>query len=159
MQPRSPHWATRVLEVSALSHSALSCPPSPPRAFDLDGESNDGSDGISVSQPSLNVWDTMVSGENNDRKSSISTISAVADMLDEFHTSMEMAGALRRRREAQAVVSVREHALAALLDRLGEEESVDALVNALAAETANGKLAASQAGTRIARSILGDTLG
>ena len=72
---------------------------------------------------------------------------------------MEAAGALARRREAQAVHLVREHALAALLERLGEEGEVEELVATLAAQTAEGTLAASQAGAQIASQVLSGSLG
>ena len=65
------------------------------------------------------------------------------------------AGAHTLRREEQATLSVRNHALAALMERLGEEGEVEALVSTLAAQTARGTLAASQAGALIAARVLG----
>jgi hypothetical protein len=68
--------------------------------------------------------------------------------------------ALRLRGErmfSQAVQAVRAHALAALLERLGEEGEVDEMVARLAADAARGSIAASQAGARIASKVLAGT--
>ena len=154
MQPRSPHWNTRVLQVSALSQLRA-----PQPQFDIGGETGDdgesgSGDGESVARASDST--KLDSGRSKRRAAAlVESVATVADCLDEFQAVMTAAGAHTRRREAQATLSVRTHALAALLERLGEEGEVEALVSTLAAQTARGTLAASQAGALIAARVLG----
>ena len=154
MQPRSPHWNTRVLQVSALSQLRA-----PQPQFDIGGETGDdgesgSGDGESVARASDST--KLDSGRSKRRAAAlVESVATVADCLDEFQAAMTAAGAHTRRREAQATLSVRTHALAALLERLGEEGEVEALVSTLAAQTARGTLAASQAGALIAARVLG----
>jgi len=161
MQPRSPHWNTRVLQVSALSQLRA-----PQPQFDIGGETGDdgesgsgdgesgSGDGESVARASDST--KLDSGRSKRRAAAlVESVATVADCLDEFQAAMTAAGAHTRRREAQATLSVRTHALAALLERLGEEGEVEALVRTLAAQTASGTLAASQAGALIAARVLG----
>lgn len=175
MRPRSPHWATRVLEVSSLSHVS-----SPPPSFDIGGETGDDGDGIAegdASRAGGGAGDGAGGGAGSGglearggdadppksgraRRRALrpaDSVATVADTLDEFRQTMEDAGALARRRHAQATLAVRAHAFAALLERLGEESDVEALVTALAAQTAEGSLAASQAGAQIAAKVLGES--
>ena len=170
MQPRSPHWNTRVLQVSALSQLRA-----PQPQFDIGGETGDdgesgSGDGESGSGDApkdgtgardgagARASDStkLDSGRSKRRAAAlVESVATVADCLDEFQAVMTAAGAHTRRREAQATLSVRTHALAALLERLGEEGEVEALVSTLAAQTARGTLAASQAGALIAARVLG----
>ena len=191
MQPRSPHWNTRVLQVSALSQLRA-----PQPQFDIGGETGDddesgSGDGESLSgdapkdgtgardgagarasdstkldsgptkldsRPTkLDSRPTKLDSGRSKRRAAalVESVATVADCLDEFQAVMTAAGAHTRRREAQATLSVRTHALAALLERLGEEGEVEALVSTLAAQTARGTLAASQAGALIAARVLG----
>ena len=149
LQPRSPHWTPRVLEVSAQSHK-----------LEDGGEGREesdeaGGDGLS------RAAGAHAEGRSPRRRARQSllpadTIGAVADCFEEFQATMVGAGALVRRREAQAAHAVREHALASLLERLGEEGEVEELVESLAVEAAEGRLAPSQAGSMIAQKVLGD---
>jgi LAO/AO transport system kinase len=198
MQPRSPHWNTRVLQVSALSQLRA-----PQPQFDIGGEtgdddesgSGDGESGsgdapkdgtgardgagarasdstkldsgptkldsgptkLDSDSTKLDSGPTKLDSGRSKRRAAalVESVATVADCLDEFQAVMTAAGAHTRRREAQATLSVRTHALAALLERLGEEGEVEALVRTLAAQTARGTLAASQAGALIAARVLG----
>ena len=198
MQPRSPHWNTRVLQVSALSQLRA-----PQPQFDIGGEtgddgesgSGDGESGsgdapkdgtgardgagarasdstkldsgptkldsdstkLDSDSTKLDNGPTKLDCGRSKRRAAalVESVATVADCLDEFQAVMTAAGAHTRRREAQATLSVRTHALAALLERLGEEGEVEALVSTLAAQTARGTLAASQAGALIAARVLG----
>jgi LAO/AO transport system kinase len=198
MQPRSPHWNTRVLQVSALSQLRA-----PQPQFDIGGEtgdddesgSGDGESGsgdapkdgtgardgagarasdstkldsgptkldsgptkLDSDSTKLDSGPTKLDSGRSKRRAAalVESVATVADCLDEFQAVMTAAGAHTRRREAQATLSVRTHALAALLERLGEEGEVEALVSTLAAQTARGTLAASQAGALIAARVLG----
>eukprot|EP00900_Chrysochromulina_parva_P015779 jgi/Chrpa1/24201/Chrysochromulina_OHIO_Genome00013434-RA len=198
MQPRSPHWNTRVLQVSALSQLRA-----PQPQFDIGGEtgdddesgSGDGESGsgdapkdgtgardgagarasdstkldsgptkldsgptkLDSDSTKLDNGPTKLDSGRSKRRAAalVESVATVADCLDEFQAVMTAAGAHTRRREAQATLSVRTHALAALLERLGEEGEVEALVSTLAAQTARGTLAASQAGALIAARVLG----
>ena len=80
-------------------------------------------------------------------------------MLESFRETMEGGGALVERREAQAERSVREHAWARLLELVEGEAAVDGLVRDLAAQAAQGRLAASQAGVRVAEEIVASASG
>ena len=135
LRPRSVHWTPPVMEVSAMAKGGLG---SLSEIAELVPAAQEGGD-AEGGKPAR-------AARRQRRLQPAQTVADVADTIERFHTAMGEAGALERRREAQAVQAVREHALQTLLERIGEEPEVEALVAQLAGEAARGVMAPSQAG-------------
>ena len=83
----------------------------------------------------------------------------MADLLEEFRQAhlADGGGALEERRRAQAEEAVRQHAWSTLLERLAARPDVEALIQKVASDAAERRMAVSDAGAQVAARILDAT--